>query len=104
MRNTFTAQWAGKCFKCQGSIYKGDRAFFVGPTRDEIYGEICCGDYTDAELATAVLPLLKALEDQELEDAMTVPVSHVLPRGKSIASMCRKCFQIPSNNGVCGCD
>jgi hypothetical protein len=45
---------------------------------------------------------LSAAED-DVEGRDFVPVSQVLPKGRTKADMCGECFQIPSNNGVCGC-
>lgn len=96
-KNMFTAKWDGKCFKCLAPILIGDRAFFSGMDRTNIFGEDCCGSLTEAELMMSN----KAVD--VADDGMTVEPSSVMPRRAHVKDMCRKCFQIPSSNGVCGC-
>lgn len=108
-RNYFTARWASKCYSCGEPIEPNDKTFFLGG-RDSVHGVACCGERADHEL---VVPMLSNAyseafglvpnDDFTEQDDFRLNRRLVMPRGKSASDMCKKCFQIPSSNGVCGC-
>jgi hypothetical protein len=73
----------------------GEAAFYI-TGRDMPIGFDCCGDLTNAEL-------LPAYRREEPEAELMIDAAEVMPRGRSLHDICKKCFQIPSNSGVCGC-
>jgi hypothetical protein len=97
VRRTFTAQYPGSCGTCPAAIQPGDHVFYA-LGNEMVSGLDCCGDRTDDDLAPRTDHL--AVDD---EDAGTV-VARAMPRGKTAADSCARCFQIPANNGACGCN
>lgn len=97
-RKTFTAKYGGSCFGCQAQIFPGDQVFYP-PAGESVCGVDCCGDRSDAELTP-----VSNVDDTTPATDQTVPLELVMPRGRTAADRCDKCFMIPSNSGACGCD
>ena len=81
----FLANFPGRCGNCGELFAPGDEIFY--DAGDTLLGQDCCGE--SDETAAGREP--KALEP-------------VMPRGRSVADRCGVCFQIPSSNGLCGCN
>ena len=84
MSITFPANYAGRCGNCGELFESGDDVFY--DQGDTLLGQDCCGTAST--------------------DGPAVPKADqpVLPRGKTAADRCDTCFQIPSSNGLCGCN
>lgn len=98
-RRTFTAQFASDCATCSTAILPGDSVFY-GPGAEIASGVDCCGDRDDAELTV----------NQRGDDSLSVDdedpavtIARTMPRGRTAADRCGKCWQIPASNGTCGC-
>lgn len=99
-RRGFNAEFDGRCATCAGPIIPGDSIFYA-PDSDAPSGMNCCGERSDEELA------VYQNRDDSLsvdEDDPATNIARTLPRGKTAADKCGKCWQIPSSSGVCGCD
>lgn len=101
LEDVHRAEQGGNCARCQLPYRTGDWIF-----RDlgVMVGVNCCATSEDIPSWTGdPIPMgeERALGGDEDDDF--VALSTVLPTGRSKADMCRQCFQIPSNNGVCGC-
>lgn len=98
---SFTAKYDGVCGTCPAPIAVGDAVFYPHPGAEAVSGVDCCGDRPAEDLVA------HARGDDSLsvdeEDASAV-IARTLPRGKTAASKCPTCWQIPANNGSCGCD
>lgn len=99
-RRAFQARYDGECFTCRGPIAAGDEVFKAGDN-EAVSGLDCCGDRLDEELVAFQLPgePLTAEDEHPAEN-----IAKVLPRNRTRADMCPTCWQIPANNGSCGCD
>lgn len=76
MSITFPATFAGRCGNC-GELFEVDAEIFYDET-DAILGKECCGaDGRDS---------VRGLEDEK------VPVSRVMPRGRTAKDVCLRCF------------
>ena len=80
----FTAQYAGRCAACDDPIRPGDLCAYSDDLAGYV-GDACCGGVSDTVTPERVTP------------------ARVMPRGRTVADACPECFQIPSNNGTCGC-
>ena len=58
--------------------------------------------WKDLETA-ADLVVVSPEDDEDIEGRDLVPLSQVMPAGRSKRDLCPRCFQIPATNGVCGC-
>lgn len=99
-RRGFPAQFGGDCVSCGDGILPGDRVFYA-PGNERVSGIDCCGDKDDADLVVVQRHDDSLSVDED--DAATV-IARTLPRGKTAADRCGTCWQIPANNGTCGCD
>lgn len=88
---------SGDCAGCDYTYVKGDWVF--RNNTGVLLGVSCCAPQYVAGLGGGGSSVVA--EDGEGRDF--VPLSQVMPHGKSRADMCPDCFQIPSTNGVCGC-
>lgn len=61
-----------------------------------IIGDICCGMLSDSELVDVV--------NTTTPDTKDDPTPEVMPRGRTVADRCDRCFMVPASNGACGCD
>jgi hypothetical protein len=95
-RRSFKASYAGACTSCSAAILPGDDVFYA-PGNEGVSGLDCCGDRPDEDL------IVVQRRDSEDEPQMAVDVAQVLPRGKTAASACPTCWQVPASNGECGC-
>ena len=86
MSITFAAQFDGRCGPCGSPFKMGDDVFYNDD--DALVGSDCCGNADELRIST---------------DG-TAPRIEVMPRGKTVRDRCNHCFQISSNNGMCGCD
>ena len=90
------AEYRGACNTCGHEYPVGTLIF-----RDSSEGWSrveCCGDKEDVRATGYDEPV----SDYDPDGAL-VPLEQVMPRGRTKADACPKCFQIPSNAGVCGC-
>jgi hypothetical protein len=78
----FPATRSGYCFGCDGPFEAGDSIYYQD---GDIWANHWC--VTD--------PSRRMYENSS---------APVMPRGKTAKDMCMKCFQVPSSNGVCGCE
>lgn len=99
-RKGFPAQFDGVCTSCGHRILAGDHVFYA-PGNESVSGLDCCGDKDDVDLTV----------HQRRDDGLTVDeddpattIARTMPRGKTAADACLRCFQIPASNGTCGCD
>lgn len=98
-RKGFPAQFGGDCVSCGDGILPGDRVFYA-PGNERVSGVDCCGDKDDADLV-----VVQVRDDSGEDDESPVEaIARVLPRGRTARDACPKCFQVPANNGTCGCD
>lgn len=81
----FITKYPGTCGGCGRSLSVGERARFNDA--DELIGVRCCGGDPEEPVADELV----------IED-----IRSVMPRVRRPA--CPRCFQIPANSGVCGCD
>jgi hypothetical protein len=81
----FPASYVGRCTNCNEILNPGDEVYYDGS--DSLTGWDCCG-------AT----------DEARNTPETSTIERVMPRGRTAKDRCGTCFQIPSTNGVCGCD
>lgn len=101
VRRSFAAHYEGSCGTCPATIAVGDAVFYPQPGSALVSGLDCCGDRPDEDLA----PTVRADDHLALDDEdAVVAIARVLPRGRDRADMCDRCWQIPANNGACGCD
>jgi hypothetical protein len=96
-RATFKAKWQGLCRNCGLVILAGDDVFYL-PGQDRLIGDECCGNLTDDDLTPDT-----ALEDGLPAMEQTIPRELVMPRGRTVADRCGKCFMVPASNGACDC-
>jgi hypothetical protein len=98
-RRAFLAKYEGNCGACNQPIAVGDAVFYASGNEAAI-GLECCGDRPDDELVVYQLPgePLTADDEHPAEN-----IAKVLPRNRTRADMCPTCWQIPANNGACGC-
>lgn len=86
---------SGRCSRCDTAFAKGDWVFRDGPGTP--VGVNCCA--TERDLRPTGLGDL--LDAEEIEGREWVPLAQVLPRGRSKADACPRCFMIPASNGEC---
>jgi len=99
-RRSWVAVHDTACGTCAGRIVPGDRFFFAAGG-DVASGLDCCGDRPDSDL----LPTVRSDEGLSVdEDDPSTVIARTLPRGKTAADACPRCWQIPSSSGTCGCD
>ena len=84
---SFQASYPGRC-GCGEPISPGDEVFYDG---EILYREECCG-------------IPEVLTRTERPASRVELLDKVMPRGATAADRCDRCFQIPSANGVCGCN
>lgn len=89
----------GRCSRCDAPFAKGDWVFREGPGTP--VGVNCCATQSDMRPAGGGLGDL--LDAEEIEGREFVPMAQVMPRGRSKADMCPRCFMIPAASGICGC-
>lgn len=85
----FQAKYDGRCPVCENPINKGDNVSMVDSDRGRI---------TIHE---------EHMQDGEIHVETGTKGDHttgVMPRGRSATDRCGRCFQVPANNGACGCD
>lgn len=99
-RRSWVAVHDTACGTCAGRIVPGDRFFFAAGG-DVASGLDCCGDRPDEDL---VVRQRSEEDGLSAEDDPRVTIARTLPRGKTAADKCPKCWQIPSSSGTCGCD
>lgn len=87
----------GSCDTCGKSYLKDDWVF--RKPNGQVFGMNCCGN---TETISAPASYAELMED-DAEGREFVPISQVLPKGKTKADMCLSCFQITAGNGSCGC-
>lgn len=88
--SSFPAQFSSRCLPCDEDIKSGD--FIVNHPDIGYVHEECASDVGKApEKPRTGRPPVDAHPD-------------TMPRGKTAADRCHQCFQVPSSNGVCGCD
>lgn len=92
------AQQAGRCGRCEVTYAKGEWVF---REVDRMVGVNCCA--TSSDMRTSGGGLGDLLDAEEIEGRDWVPLAQVLPRGKTKADVCQRCYMIPAANGVCGC-
>jgi hypothetical protein len=85
MNVRFSAQYAGRCGNCGEMFEEGEPVVYGAD--DRLVRVECCADP----------------EGQGDPFLSTPEEIKVLPRGKTAADRCGKCFQVPASNGVCGC-
>lgn len=99
-RKGFPASFPGDCVSCGAAILPDDKVFYA-PGNERVSGVDCCGDKDDADL---VVHQRRddglAVDDEDPSDV----IARVLPRGRTARDACTACWQIPANNGTCGCD
>jgi hypothetical protein len=99
-RRTFEAQYPGTCATCAAAFSVGDDIFYA-PNAEAPSGADCCADRPDSDLLPTVRPDDSLSVDEN--DPSTV-IARTMPRGRTAADACPRCWQIPSSSGVCGCD
>ena len=82
--SSFPAAYAGRCGNCGEYFPPG--AMVQYEEGAVLVIQECCG-----------------IADEPREDRPAPKPDVVMPRGKSAADRCGRCFQVPSSNGVCGC-
>ena len=98
-RKGFPAQYPGDCVSCGAAILPDDRVFYA-TGNERVSGVDCCGDKDDADLV-----VVQRRDDSGEDDESPVEaIAKVMPRGRTARDMCGRCFQVPANNGTCGCD
>lgn len=105
------ATFPGFCGRCERKYAKDDWVFRDGEGR--LVGVNCCATEDDTRPAGDPVPLggyvdfgdtsWAADTAEEIEGRDFVPLSQVMPTGRTKRDMCPRCFQIPSSSGVCGC-
>lgn len=87
----------GHCATCEQPYRKDD---WVSRNKNgQLVGMNCCGANDSASAPASYSQLM----EDDAEGREFVPISQVLPNGKTKADMCRLCFQITASNGSCGC-
>ncbi len=97
-RKGFPAQYDGACISCGHRVLAGDHVFYA-PGNESVSGLDCCGDKNDADLT-----VVQQRDTEDEPNVTYVDITTVMPRGRTARDACRTCFQVPANNGVCGCD
>lgn len=94
-QRSFTVSTAISCGTCAAPILPGDAGFRPAGS-EAISGLDCCGDRDDTELTAPA-----HAEPIDAED--TVAAEQVMPRGRTAADACPRCFIVPASNNTCGC-
>lgn len=95
-RRTWVAAYDTSCATCPARIATGD-LYFIAPGGSTASGMDCCGDRDDADL------VVHERADDSSDEGLTVDASQVMPRGRTARDACGRCWQVPANNGACGC-
>lgn len=96
---TFVAKFDSNCASCLAMIRVGDEVFYASGA-EVVSGLACCGDKTPDELAAPAERDDLAVDEETPEQAIAL----VLPRGRTKADACPRCWIIPAANGTCNCD
>ena len=83
------------CSRCERSCRLGEFAF--RDNEGKLVGVSCCA--TEDDISVPKDAFGELADDFEGRDF--VALSQVMPRGRSAADKCPRCFQIPANNGAC---
>lgn len=82
----FPATYSGRCGGCNEVFAPGTYVFYAAP--DDVLTVVeCCGD----------------LDEPPSAESEVTPVDKVMPRGKSAADRCDRCFLVHSS-GQDGCE
>lgn len=84
----FLAKYKGRCPMCDDPIEPGDDVTMVDTQagRVTIHGPHVQDDEIDPDRAPR-----------------THSTPRTMPRGRTAQDRCSRCFQVPANNGACGC-
>lgn len=91
-----------RCGRCSMELRRGDWAFTVpSSTGPQAVGVNCCATAEDA--SDSRQESMSLVDAEDMDGREFVPLTQVMPYGKTKRDMCPDCFMIPAASGVCGC-